>query len=527
MSALKTCSARHLSPLGRGRASARADARVRGRRLRNVRVTKTRLQLMERPDHMALHKRKKGPPKKLTQMKKVKPLKKGGHTDDGIPSREEILSFLRENPDTSGKRDIARHFGIKGTEKVALKKRLREMAEDGLLSGTRKSFRERGTIPPVTVLEITGRDDDGDLIALPLVWNDDDGERPRVLVLTHARRAEGEANFGVGDRILARVTALETPDVEGCAYEAEVIRALPREKRRLLGIYRARPHGGGTIEPIDRKELRAWQVARGNDKDAKDGDLVRFDLSPKRRHGLTEARVLESLGNPDDQRKISLIAVHAHGIPDDFPGSVIAESEALPEFTLDGRVDLRSTPLLTIDPPDARDHDDAVYAEADTDPRNEGGHVVIVAIADVAAYVRPGTRLDKEAQVRGNSVYFPDRVVPMLPERISNDLCSLRELQDRPCLAVRMVFDRFGKKRRHDFMRAVMRSAAKLSYQEAQAAIDGNVSEKCAPLMERHSCRYGPPTGRSRKHATSASRSTSIFRNAKSSSTPKAASAMS
>ena len=435
---------------------------------------------------MAPPKRKKGPPSKLGAGQRIKPLKKGARAEDEAPSREEILNFLRDNPDAAGKRDIGRHFGVKGgSAKVALKKRLREMAEDGLLAGTRKTFRERGTMPPVTVLEITGRDDDGDLVALPMVWDDEDGERPRVLVLTHTRRAEGEALFGVGDRVLARVTQLESPDVEGCRYEAEVIRALPREKRRMLGIYRARSHGGGSIEPIDRKELRAWQVARGQEKDAKDGDLVRFDLSPKRRHGVTDARVLETLGNPDDQRKISLIAIHAHGIPDDFPGSVIAESEALPEFTLEGRVDLRDTPLLTIDPPDARDHDDAVYAEPDKDPKNEGGHIVIVAIADVAAYVRPGTRLDREAQLRGNSVYFPDRVVPMLPERISNDLCSLRELQDRPCLAVRMVFDRFGQKRRHEFMRAVMRSAAKLSYQEAQAAIDGRVSEKCAPLMER------------------------------------------
>ena len=150
-----------------------------------------------------------------------------------------------------------------------------------------------------------------------------------------------------------------------------------------------------------------------------------------------------------------------------------------------GRTDLRSTPLLTIDPVDARDHDDAVYAEPDTDPRNDGGWVVIVAIADVAHYIRSGTKLDREAQLRGNSVYFPDRVVPMLPEKISNDLCSLREGQERPCLAVRMVFDKHGEKQGHTFMRAMMKSAAKLSYQEAQAAIDGNVSDKCKPLMAR------------------------------------------
>ena len=176
--------------------------------------------------------------------------------------------------------------------------------------------------------------------------------------------------------------------------------------------------------------------------------------------------------------------MHAHGIPDDFPEGVIAESENLAPPTLQGRTDLRALPLVTIDPPDARDHDDAVFAEPDTDPANEGGWIVIVAIADVAHYVRPGTRLDREAQLRGNSVYFPDRVVPMLPERISNDLCSLREGEDRACLAVRMVFDRSGTKKAHTFMRAMMRSAAKLSYQEAQAAIDGKPSEKCVALLE-------------------------------------------
>ncbi len=413
------------------------------------------------------------------------PAKRPPHGDDALPSREEILVFLREQDGTAGKREIARAFNIKSDARTGLKKRLAEMAAEGLLAGTKRDLRERGKLPPVTVLEVTGRDEDGDLIARPAVWKESDGPAPAVLVLTHrARTDERDAAIGVGDRILARVTALNEPDVEGARYEAEAIRILPRDRRRLLGIFRTRKGGGGTIEPIDRKQLRAWSVRSGDEGEAGDGDLVRFDLSVAHRHSVTEARVLESLGNPDDQRKISLIAVHAHGLPDDFPASVIAESEALAPFTADGRTDLRATPLLTIDPVDARDHDDAVYAEPDSDPKNRGGFIVIVAIADVAHYVRPGTRLDKEAQLRGNSVYFPDRVVPMLPERISNDLCSLREHEDRPCLAVRMVFDANGQKRRHGFERAVMRSAAKLSYQEAQAAIDGNVSAKCAPLMQ-------------------------------------------
>ena len=432
----------------------------------------------------------KKPPAKRSAHKgskgfRTKPAPRRGR-EDTLPSREEILAFVRESEGKAGKREISRAFNIKGDARIGLKRLLAEMTDEGLLSGTRKEMHETGKLPPVTVLEITGRDDDGDLIAHPAVWKSSDGDPPSVLVLAHrARGEEREAALGVGDRILARITRLETPDVEGHAYEAEPIKILPRDKRRLLGIFRSRSGGGGTIEPVNRRELRAWQVRQGNTGDAKDGDLVRFDLSARNRQSMAEARILETLGNPNDQRKISLIAVHAHGLPDDFPASVMAESEALIPFSVDDRTDLRAIPLLTIDPVDARDHDDAVHAEPDTDPKNRGGFVVLVAIADVAHYVRPGSRLDKEAQLRGNSVYFPDRVVPMLPERISNDLCSLRELKDRPCLAVRMIFDANGRKRRHEFLRGVMKSAAKLSYQEAQAAIDGNVSEKCAPLMDR------------------------------------------
>jgi ribonuclease R len=415
------------------------------------------------------------------------PKRKGTDSSEGLPSREEILKFLREAPGKAGKREISRAFGIKGGARIALKRMLSEMAEEGSLGGDRKHLREKGKVPSVTVLEITGRDADGDLLARPAAWEADDGARPTILVLAHRKPSlDSEAKFGVGDRILARVSRLEEVNVEGYTYEAEAIKVLPRDKRRALGIFRTHPSGGGTIEPIDRRELRSWRVLKGDEGSAKDGDLVRFDLSSSRsRQSIAEARILESLGNPDDSRKISLIAVHAHGIPDDFPAPVLAETERLEAPSFDGRTDLTKVPLLTIDPIDARDHDDAVYAEPDTDPRNHGGHVVIVAIADVAHYIRPGTRLDKEAQVRGNSVYFPDRVVPMLPERISNDLCSLRELEERPCLAVRMVLDKHGEKRSHTFMRAMMRSVAKLSYQEAQAAIDGEPSEKAAPLLEQ------------------------------------------
>ncbi|MGD9806582.1 MAG: ribonuclease R [Hyphomicrobiaceae bacterium] len=402
----------------------------------------------------------------------------------GLPSREEVLQFLQQAQGKVGKREIAKAFGIKGGDRVELKALLADMAADGELVGNRKTLKRHGHIPPVAVIEIIDRDNEGDLIAQPVAWEEDAGSRPRILVLPNKGRQRGsDESVGVGDRILARVERLETADVHGYKYEAELIKKLPREKRRLLGIFRSRARGGGNIEPIDRRDLKTWPVREGAEGDARDGDLVRFDILSRHSGGVPDARVAETLGNPADQRQISLIAVHAHGIPDEFPDVVLREVEHLPELTNEGRADLTGIPLLTIDPRDARDHDDAVAAVPDTDPRNEGGFIVTVAIADVAYYVRPGTRLDREAELRGNSVYFPDRVVPMLPERISNDLCSLREGELRPCMAVTMVIDRNGMKRRHQFRRGLMRSAAKLSYEDAQVAFDGKPGEKAQTLM--------------------------------------------
>jgi ribonuclease R len=408
-------------------------------------------------------------------------------TASGIPTKDQILAFIQNAQEAVGKREISRAFNVKGDNRVLLKHLLAEMAEEGSLSGNRKSFKEKGKLAPVAVFDVVARDKQGDLIAEPAVWDLDDGPKPKVLV--RGSRATGksqtfkrEISFGIGDRVLAKTVRLENGDA--FTYAIEPIKRLPKEKSGALGIFRSRKGGGGTIEPVDKKELRSWQIGPDQIGEAKDGDLVRFDLSRRGRGGIPDARVVEVLGNPNDERQISLIAIHSHGIPDEFPTRVLDELDDLPAATMQGRLDLRDLPLLTIDPVDARDHDDAVHAAADTDPGNTGGWIVTVAIADVAQYVRPGSALDREAQLRGNSVYFPDRVVPMLPEKISNDLCSLRELEERPCVAVRIMFDKSGSKRRHTFHRAMMRSAAKLSYQEAQAAIDGNPSAKAAPLVE-------------------------------------------
>src|SRR6185437_10138688 len=255
-------------------------------------------------------------------------------------------------------------------------------------------------------------------------------------------------------------------------------------KQRVLGIFRATPNGGGRIEPIDKKMLnKALAIPPGASANAQDGDLVAVETSRAPRLGLPTGRVVEELASLKSERAVSLIAIHAHGIPSVFKHETLNEAEAAKPATLARREDWRRLPLITIDPADAKDHDDAVHAEPDQAADNKGGFILTVAIADVAHYVTPGSALDREALVRGNSVYFPDRVVPMLPERISNDLCSLRPREDRAALAVRVLIGANGRKRSHTFHRVIMRSAARLHYLQAQAAVDGWPDETTQPLL--------------------------------------------
>lgn len=381
-----------------------------------------------------------------------------------------MLEALAADPG-GGKRNLAKALKIKGDERVALKKILKELQDEGFIHGNRKrGYVERGALPEVAVLEISGQDPDGELLARPQRWESNE-EPPQILVLP-GREAEGGPALGPGERILARLAK----GAEG--YEARIIKRLGASAHRVLGVIRSAA-GGFRIAPIDRKSRSEFIVDARDRAEAADNELVLAEPVAGRTSGLPRARVIERLGSMDAPKAVSLIAIHAHGIPTEFPPEAIAEANGAPSADPKGRTDLRKLALLTIDPEDARDHDDAVWAEPDSDPANLGGHVLIVAIADVAHYVRAGSPLDREAFKRGNSVYFPDRVVPMLPERLSADLCSLIEGADRPCLAVRMVIDRRGRKKRHEFMRGVMRSAASLTYAEAQSAFDGR------PLAER------------------------------------------
>ncbi|MEN0001786.1 MAG: RNB domain-containing ribonuclease, partial [Pseudomonadota bacterium] len=399
----------------------------------------------------------------------------------GLPTREAIVNFVRENPQLATKRDIAKAFNLKGDDRVALKHFLKELEADGVFQRRGKRFAEQGALPPVAVLTVTGRDGDGGLIARPMEWDErENGPAPIIAISVPKKPSAKLVIPGVGDRVLARIG----PPNEDGGRTGRVIKRLEKRKQAILGVVR-KAADGYRIEPTERKQDELM-VARDGLGGAKPGDLVEISVVKRGRYGLAHAQVENVIGSLTSEKAVSMIAIHAHGIPHVFAEDVLAEAAAQAAITsADGsREDWRDVPLITIDPETAKDHDDAVYAEPDTEPGNSGGHVVTVAIADVALYVRPGSAMDREALKRGNSVYFPDRVVPMLPERISNDLCSLRELEDRPALAVRMVFDAHGHKIRHSFHRILMRSHAKLAYEQAQAAIDGAPDDKAAPLLE-------------------------------------------
>jgi ribonuclease R len=400
------------------------------------------------------------------------------------PTKQQILAFIGEQSGRVGTREIARAFGLKNADRAALKRTLRELADEGSVAQRKKKLHHPGTLPQVVLADIGTRDADGELIAIPTEWDEEaHGAPPKIRVRVPRRARPGEV-AGVGDRALLRVEESGEDD-EPIRYSGRVIKIVDRAKQRVLGIYRALPGGGGRIAPIDKKQLgRELAIPPGAGADAQDGDLVAVEVAPQRgRLGLTMARVTEKLGSLKSERAVSLIAINAHGLPNVFPPAVLREAEAARPADPRGREDWRAVAFVTIDPPDAKDHDDAVHAVPDPDPKNPGGHVISVAIADVAHYVLPGSALDREALTRGNSVYFPDRVVPMLPERISNDLCSLRPNEDRAALAVRIVVAADGRKRAHGFHRVLMRSVARLSYAQAQAAIDGHADEDTKGLV--------------------------------------------
>ena len=396
-----------------------------------------------------------------------------GPDDGDIISREALLAFLGQNPEAT-KRDIARHFDIRGGGKIALKRMIADLSQEGTVKRQRgKKLLHAGHLPEVTVLEVTDVDAEDGLLCKPVNW---DSEAPPPRILLQEGSPEGRA-LAIGDRVLARLTQ------DHGAYTAKTIKKLGAAPNRTVGVFRKLGRQG-RVEPVDKKARQDFHVAEADMAGAHDGEIVVIEPSTDRQLGLPRARIIERIGKSSEPKTISLIAVHAHGIPDQFPQAVMDEAERARPATLDNRTDLRKVPLVTIDPPDARDHDDAVWAAPDEDPKNKGGYNAIVAIADVAHYVKPDSHIDREALRRGNSVYFPDRVVPMLPEKLSADLCSLKEGKDRAILACHLTFAADGRLKSHRFERALMRSAARLTYNEAQEALDGKPNEKTGPLLK-------------------------------------------
>ncbi len=398
-----------------------------------------------------------------------------------FPDRDAIISFIRAHPEKIGTRELAREFGLKNADRAELKRVLRALADEGVIVKHGGKIHRAAALPPTVLADVTGRDSDGELLATPTEWDEQQGEPPKIRIRLPRYPRPGTA-AGVGDRALLRIEQIDGDDA--AAYVGRVIKIIDHTRSRILGIFRALPGGGGRLIPVDRKQAgRELNIARVDSAGAEDGDLISVELVRSRGFGLASGKVKERLGSLATEKAISLIAIHAHDIPQAFSSAAMKDAAAAQPATLRGREDWREIPLVTIDPPDAKDHDDAVHATPDPDPANRGGCIIHVAIADVAFYVRPGSALDRDALLRGNSVYFPDRVVPMLPERISNDLCSLKPGEPRGALAVRMVIGPDGRKRAHSFHRVLMRSAAKLHYAQAQAAIDGRPDDDTGPLL--------------------------------------------
>lgn len=388
-----------------------------------------------------------------------------------FPTRDQILEFIKDSDRPVGKREIARAFNLKSTDKVRLRDLLRDLKTEGVLPKG-KRHRPEGSLPEVTVLEVTSLTSDGDVMARPVSWTSADPP-PTVRLLPERGRPPG-----IGDRVLARLSRQSSR-----TYTARTIKRLESGPDRVLGIFQPRTgDGNGQLIPTNRRVRYDVAIPPGMENGAEPNELVEAEIIPGKPLGPRLARIVETYGPATGPRSVSLICIHSHDIPFEFPDAVLKEAEAIKPATADRRADLRDLPLITIDGADARDFDDAVWAAPDDAKDNAGGWQIVVAIADVAWYVRPGKPLDQEALKRGNSVYFPDRVVPMLPERLSNDLCSLKPDEDRACVAAHMRIDAQGKLIGHRFERAIMRSAARLTYDQVQAARDGAPDDQTAPL---------------------------------------------
>ncbi|MEL7737281.1 ribonuclease R [Citromicrobium bathyomarinum] len=398
--------------------------------------------------------------------------KRAKNLPKGLPTQKQVLEFIETSDSTVGKREIARAFGLKGQEKIALKKLLKDMAEEGLIDGKKTAFHRMGGLPKVTVLRVVELDD-GDPIAVPEKWEPDDGAKPPRLTIIEKSRGKGSRGMPalkVGDRVLARTE--ETPR----GWRAHPMKKLAQQSEGLIGVVEKDGRGKFWLAPVDKKVRNSSPISDVGT--AEEGQLV--SAEPVGRGNRSGVRVTEVLGDPLAPNSFSMIAIAKHGIPHVFPEAVLNEAQLAAKLpvTTDKREDLRDVPIVAIDPADARDHDDAIWAAPDDSEDNAGGFRAIVAIADVSHYVRPGSALDREARKRGNSVYFPDRVIPMLPEVLSADVCSLKSGEDRAAMVCHMTISADGELLKWRFTRAVVRIAEVMAYEEAQRRIDDKAGDE-------------------------------------------------
>jgi ribonuclease R len=407
-------------------------------------------------------------------------------------SKDTLSAFINESDKPVTKGDIANYFGIKGQARIYMKRALKELISEGRIEQTAsKTYRavDQNEVPSIVALRIGEEEDfDGALMAFP---TEEDAQAPwaqNIRVEVNPDPNKSKQAPAAGDKILARLHF-----VHDNLFYADVIKLLAKPKKSMIGRLR-RAEDGWIVQPVNKRERNDFvlELPPKDSEEAKaletekldQGTLVDIEPLPHKGRGAFMARLKSIIGHDNDPRAISLIAIHEYDLPHEFPDEVLEDAYGLKVPPLKAREDLRDIPLVTIDGADARDFDDAVFAQKDKDPKNKGGYHLIVAIADVAHYVKKGTALDREALKRGNSTYFPDRVVPMLPEALSNDLCSLRPHEDRACMAMHMWIDAQGKLIRYKPVRGLMRSAARLIYEQVQAAKDGVTDEVTAPLMK-------------------------------------------
>jgi ribonuclease R len=387
--------------------------------------------------------------------------------------KKSLLEFISKAGGHIAKRDIAKHFNIKGDERRKLNAMLRDMDSSGELNlKNRREISSFDAPPKSGIYQAVSIDENGELWAQQI---GDDGLLDPKFIIANPLGANKGDSVGIGEKFvgLARKSSIDD------SFEIKIIKKLGAPIMRIFGVLHQEAGQVGQIIPADKKYKHELMVLPQHLNDAQDGDLVAVRELPSRGYGPKKAEILEIFGKVSDPRAASILAIAAHNIPTGFTDEEEEQANQARPVALEYRKDLRDIPFVTIDPDDARDHDDAVYAQA-----TPNGHKIWVAIADVAHYVTPGSALDKGSINRGNSVYFPDRVVPMLPFKLSADLCSLRENEERACLAVEINIDDFGELKGFQFYRGLMRSVARLTYTQAQWAIDGKGDEKTLPILD-------------------------------------------